>query len=72
MIETSTVKRISEPLISVEKIYVLLTMKYMGSQIIFNILKNQKILQTNWLNATSPTTWESDFADIKFSAESQR
>ena len=55
-----------------EKSYVLLTMKYMGSQIIFNILKNQKILQTNWLNATSPTTWESDFADIKFSAESQR
>ena len=38
----------------------------------FKRIKNQKILETDWPNTISPTTWQSDFAGIKFSAESQR
>ena len=47
-------------------------MKYMDFQIVFNILKIKKILQTDWPNTCLPTTWELDFADIMFLAESQR
>ena len=36
----------------------------------FQHIKNQKILQTDWPNAISPTAWESDFAGTKLSAES--
>ena len=47
-------------------------MKYMDFQIVLNILKIKKILQTDWPNTFLPTTWELDFADIMFLAESQR
>ena len=46
-------------------------MKYMGFQIVFNILEIYKILQTDWPNTFSPTTLESGFADIRFLAERQ-
>ena len=47
-------------------------MKYMDFQRVLNILKIKKILQTDWPNTFLPTTWELDFADIMFLAESQR
>ena len=46
-------------------------MKYMGFQIVFNILKIKKTLQTDWPNTIWPTTWERGFKE-NFLAESQR
>ena len=47
-------------------------MKYMGFQIVFNILKVKKTMPTGWPKTFWPTTREPGFSDIKFLAESQR
>ena len=46
-------------------------MKYMGFQIVFNISKIKKTLQTDWPNTFLPTTWERGFEEM-FLAESQK
>ena len=46
-------------------------MKYMVFQIVFNILKIKKTLQTDWPNTIWPTTSERGFKE-NFLAESQR
>ena len=44
----------------------------MGFHLVFNRLKIKKILQTDWSNTFSPTTWDPVFVDVRFFAESQR
>ena len=46
-------------------------MKHMGFQIVSNILKIKKTLQTDWPNTFLPTTSERGFEEM-FLAESQR
>ena len=43
----------------------------MGFQIVFNISKIKKTLQTDWPNTFLPTTWEAGFEEM-FLVESQR
>ena len=46
-------------------------MKYMDFQIVFNIHKIEKTLQTDWQNTFLATARESSFKEV-FLAESQR
>ena len=51
--------------------YILLTMKYMGFQILYKTSKIEKTMQTDRSNPFLPTTWERGFEEMLL-AESQR